>query len=280
MLITVALVAAYMLAEVIGGYLSNSLALLADAGHMFSDVSALGISLAAMYMARRPATPDRTYGFYRAEVLAALSNAVFLIVVACFILLEAFKRFSDPPPVEALTAMSVAVGGLAVNLAALWMLRSARDESLNVRGAWLHVMGDTLGSIGVIVSALLIWLYSWYWVDPLASLLIAALVVYSSLSLLKEVVSVLMEGTPAHIDVREVRDSICRVAAVAAVHDLHVWTISSGMHSLSGHVVIEPGAEPLSVLRAVRDLVETRFYIGHMTIQIEDSDFEENNVCH
>ncbi len=278
--ITLVLIAAYMVAEVIGGLLSNSLALLADAGHMLSDVAALTISLAAIWAAGLPATSDHTYGYHRAEVLGAMINAVALIFVAGWIVSEAFERFAAPPDVAAPLALGVASGGLGVNLIALWLLHSSREESLNVRGAWLHVIGDTLGSLGAISSALLIWTLGWRWADPAASLLIAALVVYSALTLLKQVVDVLMERSPQHIEVGEMRDSIAALHEVQAVHDLHVWTITSGLYALTGHIVVDPVVDSHALLQEVRSMLGDRYGIDHMTIQIESPDFEENNVCH
>lgn len=269
----------YMLAEAAGGLITNSLALLADSGHMLSDVAALAISLAGLRAARRAPTASHTYGYHRAEVLGALVNAVALVVVATGIFFEAFRRFGAPPEVAAPTALAIATGGLAVNLTALVILGSHKEAGIGVRGAWLHVLGDALGSIGAMVSAGAIWIADWRWADPAASVLIATLVVYSALSLLWEVIGVLMEGTPRHIDVAEVHASIAGIESVRGVHDLHVWTITSGMESLSGHVVIDPEAESQKVLCAVRAMLEQRFGITHVTIQLETEEFEESAVC-
>jgi len=269
----------YMLAEAAGGLVTNSLALLADAGHMLSDVAALAISLAGLRAARRAPTASHTYGYHRAEVLGALVNAVALVVVATLIFLEAFRRFGAPPEVAAPTALVIATGGLAVNVTALVLLGGDEHDSIGVRGAWLHVLGDALGSVGAMVSAGVIWMADWRWADPAASLLIAALVVYSGLSLLWEVIGVLMEGAPPHIDVDEVHASIVEMASVDGVHDLHVWTITSGMESLSGHVVVASQADHQKVLGAVRGMLEERFDITHVTLQIETEDFEEGAVC-
>ncbi len=269
----------YMLAEAAGGLITNSLALLADSGHMLSDVAALAISLAGLRAARRAPTASHTYGYHRAEVLGALVNAVALVVVATGIFLEAFRRFGAPPEVAAPTALAIATGGLAVNVAALIILGGHKEDGIGVRGAWLHVLGDALGSIGAMVSAGAIWIADWRWADPAASVLIATLVVYSALSLLWEVIGVLMEGTPRHIDVAEVHASISAIESVHGVHDLHIWTITSGMESLSGHVVIEPEADSQKVLCAVRAMLEQRFGITHVTIQLETEEFEESAVC-
>ena len=238
--IVLALVSAYLVAEVVGGLLTNSLALLADAGHMLSDAAALALSLFAIWIAERPATPARTYGYYRTEILAALVNGATLIAIAIYIFIEAFQRFRAPPEVLGGLMMTFAAGGLVVNLAGLWILNAGRGESLNMRGAWLHVLTDALGSVGAIVGGALIYFFGWSWADPAVSVLIGLLVLYSSWGLLKESVAVLMEGTPGQIDVDAVRDAIASVPAVRGVHDLHVWSITSGMVALSAHVTVEP----------------------------------------
>lgn len=272
---TLALVMVYMLAEVVGGLLTNSLALLADAGHMLSDAAALGLSLFAMWIARRPPTSQKTFGYYRAEILAALINGATLIAIAFCIFWEAYRRFPDPPEVLGGWMMAVAVGGLAVNLAGLWILHGAREESLNVRGAWLHVLGDTAGSVGAILAGILIWTLGWNWVDPLASVLIGLLILVSSWRLLKETVGVLMEHAPAHIHVDDVRNAIMSVDGVVGVHDLHVWTITSGLESLSAHVTVGDDLPAAGVLRSIRQALHDRFGIDHVTIQVEPEDFRE-----
>lgn len=268
LVLTLILVCLYMLAEVIGGLLSNSLALLADAGHMLSDAAALGLALFAIWMSRRPATSKRTWGFYRAEILAALVNGTALLVISTLIFIEAWKRFSAPPEVESRLMIAVATGGLAVNLVGLKVLSKHRDHSLNVRGAWLHVLTDALGSLQAIIAGLLIYRFGWLWLDPVASILIAALVAFSAWSLLRDSVAVLMEGSPAHIDVDEVREVLLGHAQVVDVHDLHIWTITSGMESLSAHVVVDPEADE-DLLRTLQKLLERRFGIEHVTLQLE-----------
>ena len=270
-----ALVVLYMVAEIIGGLLTNSLALLADAGHMLSDAGALALALFALWMARRPAPRERTYGNYRTEILAALANGATLIAVAVYIFIEAFRRFGAPPEVQGAAMMGVAVGGLIVNLAGLWILNAGKSESLNVRGAWLHVLTDALGSVGAIAAGALVWAFGWNWADPVASVVIGVLVIYSSWELLKETVNVLMEGAPGHLNVDEVRDAMRGVAGVRAVHDLHVWTITSGMVALSAHVVVEDGSFDQRTLRAVREALREGFGIEHSTVQLEREGFEE-----
>ena len=276
--IALALAGGYMIAEIIGGLITNSLALLADAGHMFSDVAALGLSLFALWMAGRPSPPHRTYGYYRVEILAALANGASLIAVSFWIFAEAYQRMWRPPEVQGDLMMWIAVGGLLVNLAGLWLLSGGREESLNVRGAWLHVLSDALGSVGVIVAGLLIWAFGWRWSDPLASAFIGLLVIYSSWRLLAEAVSVLMESAPRGIDVDEVRTALAETPGVAAVHDLHVWTITSGLDAISVHVVVRDGEPQSLMLKKLRNLLHDRFGIDHVTIQIEPEGFDEREI--
>jgi len=264
------LAASFMFAEVAGGIAANSLALLADAGHMLSDVAALGLSLFALWMADRRSGPEKTYGYYRIEILAALANGATLLGLSVWIVIEALGRLREPPEVAGPLMLGVAVAGLVVNLAALLVLRGGRDESLNVRGAWLHVLADALGSVQAIAAGLLIWGFGWQWADPVASILIALLVVYSSWSLLKDAVSVLMESAPGHIDVDSVRDAILGLEGVGEIHDLHVWTITSGFEALSAHVVPSNGdVETGALLRRLRGEVHERFGIDHVTVQVE-----------
>lgn len=266
--LTLGLVVLYMGLEIMGGLLSGSLALLADAGHMLSDAGALALTLFAMKAARRRATPERTYGYYRAEILAALVNGATLVAIAVFIFVEAYERFRDPPDVQGSLMLAIAVGGLAVNAAGLWLLRGGREGNLNVRGAWLHVLTDALGSIQAIVAGALIWGLGWNWADPVASVLIGLLVIYSSWSLIAQSVAVLMEGTPGNIKLDEVRAALLRIPDVSSVHDLHVWTITSGFVALSAHVTSLDPTKNETVLQAAREALE-RFGIQHSTIQVD-----------
>ena len=276
--VTLVLAAGYMVAEVVGGLLTNSLALLADAGHMLSDVAALALSLFAVWIAERPPTPKRTYGYYRAEILAALANGATLIAISLFIFVEAYRRLGQPPEVHGPGMLAVAVGGLAVNVVGLWLLHGGRNESLNVRGAWLHVLTDALGSIGAIAAAALIWAFGWAWADPVASVLIGLLVIYSSWRLLAESVSVLMESAPKGIDVDEIHRAMKAVPGVLAVHDLHVWTITSGLDCLSAHVVAADPHAHAALLKTLRDTLHERFGLDHLTIQIEPEGFRESGT--
>ena len=267
--LTLGLAAAYMLAEAVGGWLTGSLALLADAGHMLSDAAALGLSLFAMWIAQRPPTPRRTWGYHRTEILAALANGAALVAISFWVVAEAVERFRNPPEVDAPVMVAIAVGGLVVNLIGLGILSGGRNESLNVRGAWLHVLTDALGSVQAIAAGVLIWAYGWQWADPVASILISLLVVWSAWHLLKETVGVLMEGTPAHIDLDEVRNALAGLPGVCGVHDLHVWTITSGMEALSAHLVVVEETSTTTLLRQVQSSLHDRFGIHHATVQIE-----------
>lgn len=276
---TLGLVVFYMAAEVVGGLLTGSLALLADAGHMLSDAASLGLAIFAIWFARRPAGPGHTYGYYRTEILAALINSATLIAIAIFISFEAIRRFSAPPAVAGGPMALIAAGGLLVNLIGFWLLHSGRHESLNLRGAWLHVASDLLGSVQTLIAAALIWTLDWNWVDPVASLLIAILVVYSAWGLLRESVAVLMERAPGHIDVDEVRNALFATPGVVEVHDLHIWTITSGLHALSVHLVTSaPHLRP-GLLRELRTMLRDRFGIDHTTIQIEPEEFQDGRLA-
>jgi cobalt-zinc-cadmium efflux system protein len=273
------LTALYTAAEAAGGLFSGSLALLADSGHMLSDVAGLGLALLAMGMARRPPTPARTYGYQRMEILAALANGAALVAIAVWVLVEAAGRLASPPPVAGGVVMAIAAGGLAMNLVGMGLLSGDRGRSLNLRGAWLHLMADALGSVAVIASGALIWAFGWRWADPAASALVALLVVHAAWSLVKEAAGVLMESAPGHLDVDEVRTAMAGVDGVAGVHDLHVWTITSGHECLSGHVVARAGQDPHRLLDAVRGVLGERFGIDHVTIQVEPEGFPESKVC-
>jgi cobalt-zinc-cadmium efflux system protein len=266
---TLALTVAYMIAEIVGGYLADSLALLADAGHMFSDAVALGLSLFAAWIAQRPPTPQHSYGYYRAEILAALANGATLVAIAVLIFVEAVHRISAPEPVRGMLMLSIAAGGLAVNLAGLAILHGGKDENLNLRGAWLHLLTDALGSIAALTAGALIWAFGWYWADPVASMLIALLVIYSAWALLRQAIDILMERTPAHLNSDEVRRAMLAAPGIRDVHDLHIWTITSGMDSLSAHVSLRAGHEPHQALEDLRLVLHEQFGIDHITIQIE-----------
>ena len=263
------LAASYMAAEFVGGVMSGSLALIADAGHMLSDAASLALALFALWIGGRPPTAQFSYGYRRAEVLAALVNAVALLVVAGGICVEAYHRFADPPLVNGALMFGVATGGLVINLVMLRLLSAGRHDSLNIEGAWLHVLTDLLGSIGAIVSGLLIWRWGWSWVDPIASVVIVVLVVVSALSLMRRTAIVLMEATPSHIDIEAVQRCIAETSEVCSVHHLHVWTITGGMEALSAHVVVSDECNHDGLLERLRENLRLGFRIDHVTIQFE-----------
>ena len=262
------LTAAFMVAELIGGIAANSLALLADAAHMLTDVSAIGLSLFALWFARRPATPGMTWGWVRIEILAALANAATLLVLAGFIVYEAIERFQQPFEVRGGLMLAVAAGGLAVNVVAALLLHRSAGESLNVRGAYLHVIGDLIGSVGAIVAALVILATGWTPADPLISIFVAALILWSGWKLLRESVDVLLESVPRHIDLTEVHEAIDEIPGVDNVHDLHVWTVTSGFLAMSGHAVVAAD-DHTRVLAEIHHRMARRFGIRHVTFQLE-----------
>jgi cobalt-zinc-cadmium efflux system protein len=276
--VALTLAAGYCVAEAVGGWLTNSLALLADAGHMLSDVAALGLSLFAAWIARRPPTSRRTFGYYRAEILAALVNGATLVGITLMIFVEAYRRLHEPPEVAGAAMMTIAVGGLVVNLLGLAILSGGRQNNLNIRGAWLHTLTDALGSVGAIAAGAIIWVFQWNLADPLASSFIGLLVIYSSWMLLSEALAVLMEHVPRGIDPDHVRDAMIGVPGVAEVHDLHIWTITSGLDSLSAHVVAVDYGDTESLLRDLRETLHNQFGIEHITIQIEPTGFEERTA--
>ncbi|OUM90460.1 cation diffusion facilitator family transporter [Parageobacillus thermoglucosidasius] len=277
-LLTIALTitVGFMIAEIIGGLLSNSLALLSDAGHMFSDAFSLFLSLIAIRFAAMPATEKRTYGFYRFEILAAFINGVSLAAIAIYIYVEAYQRLISPPEVQSTMMIAISVLGLLANLAAARVLmRGNTSENLNLRSAFLHVVGDALGSIGAIIAGLLILFFDWYIADPIISIVVATLILFSGWRVTKESVHILIEGTPKHIDLEEINKKLHSIPGIQSIHDLHVWTITSGMDSLSCHIVIDPGANAQEILLASRKLIHDTCGIDHITIQIETENLKE-----
>ncbi|HXG91184.1 MAG TPA: cation diffusion facilitator family transporter [Blastocatellia bacterium] len=273
--VVMSLTVAYMLAELIGGFLTNSLALLSDAGHMLADVAALGLAMLALWFSARPITPKKTYGYYRLEILAALANGVALVVISLLIFYEAWHRIRNPEAVDYRGLMLIASGGLAVNLISAWLLHSASESNLNVRGAFLHVLGDALGSVGAVAAGFIIWQWGWTMADPIFSVAMCLMIIYSSWQLIRESVNILLEGTPSHINIRAVIEAMHEVEGVAGVHDLHVWTISSGKEALSAHVTLDAGASHRATLEALQHRLQSEFNIGHVTIQIELPDEAE-----
>ena len=258
--------------ELVGGFVSNSLALLADAGHMFTDVAGIGLALLAIWFAGRPANGGRTYGYLRLEILAAVVNAVLLFAIAAFVLFEAWRRLSEPPEIASSLMLAIALVGLAANGVSLFLLRHAQAESLNMRGAYLEVMGDLAGSAAVIVAAIVITLTGWTTADALASALIGLLIIPRTWRLLRDAIDVLLEAAPKGIDLDEVRKHILQAGGVADVHDLHAWTITSGMNVVSAHVVLREGADPPAVLDELCRCLSGDFDIEHSTFQLETHD--------
>lgn len=264
-----------MIAEAVGGWLINSLALIADAGHMLTDVAALSLTLAAIWFASRPATAQKTFGYYRLEILAAFINGIALVMLSLFVIYEAYERFYESPEVKGAQLTAIAVGGLLINLFAARLLHSDSEHDLNMRGAWLHVIGDALGSVAAIAAGVLIYAFGWFWADAASSLLISLIIIFGAWNLIKESVNVLLEGTPAHINLKAVEEAILETENVSDVHDLHVWTITSGMHALSVHIIHEGEILQADLLKIVRQKLHDEFGIDHLTIQLEtleDSD--------
>ncbi len=264
----------FLLAEVIGGLISNSLTLLADAGHMFTDVGALAFSLFVAWLARQPATSQKTYGYLRWEILAALLNGAILLAVSAGIVWEAIQRLRSPEPVETGLMFSIGVAGLVVNALSARLLHGGSGHSLNVRAAYLHVLSDLLGSAAAVVAALFIRYKGWAIADPIASIVMTLLIARSSWGLVRESVDVLLEATPSHINLKAVHDSLQAIAGVESVHDLHVWTLTSGVVAMSAHALVPDPAQHQAALEAMtRTLSEQG--IHHVTIQLEGKTLEE-----
>jgi cobalt-zinc-cadmium efflux system protein len=255
--------------EVIGGFLTNSLALLADAGHMTSDVLAVALALGAIWMAGRPASSRQTFGYQRAEVLAAAANGLALIAVAAFVLWQAAVRFSDPPEVESGAMLTIAVVGLVANVVSARVLSSHHDDSINIRGAFYHVLGDLVGSIGAVTAGVVMLTTGWYLADPLAGLFIGALLLLAAARLLRESLAVLLETVPPHIDAQEIEDALTGTPGVSGLHDLHIWTVTSGLVALSCHCELSGEEDTDRVLARLCDMLHDRFDIHHVTIQPE-----------
>ena len=267
------LIAGFMLVEVVGGILSGSLALFADAGHMLTDAASIALALAAMHFADRPHSVQRTFGYHRLEILAALVNVLALWVIVAWVLFEAYQRFTSVPEVDAGIMLGIGFVGLCVNLGAAWILHGSSGNNVNIEGAFLHVLADLLGSVGVVVSASLIWVFGWALADPVASVIIAVLILASSWRLMKKVIHVLLEGTPEHIDVYQLCSQLEAVEGVTLVHDIHVWTLSPGNEALTAHILIDPDYpdDPEALRLHLRNIIYQDFGIGHITLQVEKS---------
>lgn len=265
-----ALTLTYMAAEVVGGLLTGSLALLADAAHMVTDAGGLALSLLAIHYAAKAPTPGKSFGYMRFEILAALANAVVLLGVTAYILYEAYRRFVEPNEILGWPMMLVALVGLGVNLASMKLLAGGSSESLNVKGAYLEVVSDMLGSVGVIVAALVVMATGWAWVDPLVGAGIGLFIVPRTWRLLNEALHILLEGTPPGVDLATVKAEIEAMPGVRRASDLHAWTLTSGFNAMSGHVVVDDLASGPGVIRTIRQLMKERYGIEHVTVQVED----------
>lgn len=258
----------FMLVEVVGGLITGSLALLADAGHMLTDVAALGLSAFAMWMAAKPSTPEKSYGYHRAEILAAVTNAVVLLLLAIWILYEAYRRVFEPPHVLGVPMLLIGFVGLAVNVASLRLLADKSSSNLNVRSAYVEVLSDAISSVGVILGGVTIWLTGWFLIDPFLSVGISVFIVWRTWALLTQAVHVLMEGVPTRLDAKEVGQAMVGVSGVKGIHDLHIWTITSGLDALSAHVVVPVGEDRDAVLDRLQQLLRDRYRIDHATLQV------------
>jgi cobalt-zinc-cadmium efflux system protein len=275
-----AVTAALCVAELVGGWLTNSLALLSDAMHMFTDVGALGLTWFALWIADRPASSQKTYGYYRAEILAAFVNGVVLCVLVGIVLIEAWRRLHDPPEVAGTGMLVIAAFGLAVNVFVARRLHAHQHASLNMRGAYLHVISDLLGSVGAMVAALVILTTGWTTADALASIGIAILILRGAWTLVGEAIDVLMEGVPAHVELAQLQAELEGIDGIAEVHDLHVWTLTTGRHALSAHAVVTGARGHDAVLDALTDVCRDRFRIEHVTIQIEGRNRRADEPIH
>jgi cobalt-zinc-cadmium efflux system protein len=278
LLIVFGLTSFYLVAEVVGGLWTGSLALLADAGHMLTDVAGVGLALLAIWFAEKPASPERTYGYYRVEILAAMTNAVVLILISLYILYEAYERFRNPPEVQSTGMLIVAGIGLVVNIVGMYILRAGSEESLNMKGAYFEVLSDMLTSIGVIIAGIIMLLTGWYYADPLISAGIGLFILPRTWLLLKDAVGVLLEGTPSDVDLAKLRETLTKIEGVVDIHDLHVWSLTSGVNAMSVHAVITDNSEHDDVLRRIHETCTEEFKISHITVQTERGDFAEHET--
>ncbi len=269
----------FFLVELGGGLWTNSLALISDAGHMFSDVGAIGFSLAAVIWATRPPTPAKTYGYHRLEILAALINGLVLWVITAWIFIEAIQRLQTSPPVKSYPMLFIAVAGLVVNLTSAWILYPSQNRSINLRSAFLHLAADAVGSMAAIAASLAMLIKGWYWFDPLVSLFIGILIIAASWQLIQEATEILMESTPRHLDIQKVSQSLEQVHGVISIHDLHVWTIASGLYTLSVHAVVNGGQDHEALRCEMMKILKDEFGLEHTTIQIEKENFACPNFC-
>ncbi len=275
LMLSLTLAFAFFLVELLGGIWTNSLALISDAGHMFSDVGALGFSLVAITWAAKPPTPAKTYGYHRLEILAALINGLVLWGFTAFIFFEAYQRLQEPPVVKSGAMLIIAVVGLGVNILSAWLLYPSQDRSINLRSAFVHVLADGLGSLAAIGASLAMLWKGWYWFDPLVSFVIGLLIIGASWQLIQEAAEILMQSTPRHLDVQKVTKRLEQVPGVINIHDLHIWTITSGLYTLSVHAVVNGSRDREAVRCEMMVILKDQFGLEHTTIQIE----EELHAC-
>lgn len=267
----------FMVVELIGGWLSNSLALVSDAAHMLTDVGAMLLSLFALWVARRPSTPTMSFGYHRAEILGALISGLLIWMISGVLIYEAILRIKSPPEVQGPIVFVVATIGLIANLASMWILSSAQSDNLNVRAAYLHMLSDSLGSVGAIIAGVILWFTDWRPIDPLITIVFAILMLLSSWSLVKEAVGVLMESTPTHIDPAKIKEDLQGIAGVLEAHDLHIWTVSSGRLALSVHLVSD---QLENVLQTANKILKEKYKIIHTTIQVEHPSKFQSDRCY
>jgi len=279
MLTVLCMTSVYMIVEVVVGILSHSLALLADAGHMLSDVAALILALVAYWFSSKPPTPDKTYGYYRSEILAGFFNSLLLVAISLYILFESYQRLQHPPEVGGMPVLIVAAFGFVINLTSLKLLHKGAEGSINAKAAYLEVLSDSLATLGVIISSVIILCTHWYAADAIISAVIGVAILPRTWLLLTECINILMEGTPGHINLAELRQSIRAIDGVVDVHDIHVWTITSGLDSMSGHVTIDAEVASDLVLAAVTDLLNDRYGLHHTTIQVDRGTCKDAGSC-
>jgi cobalt-zinc-cadmium efflux system protein len=259
----------YMVVEVVGGLLTNSVALLSDAGHMLTDVASLVLALMAIWFATRAATPQKSYGYHRLEIIAALINGITLLALSIWIIIEAIGRIGHPQTVQGFGMLLVATGGLMVNIIGAVWLHGGHKHSVNIRAAFYHVIGDLLGSIGAIIAGVLILTYKWYLADPILAIIIAILIIISAMGVIRETVDILLEATPTHLSLDEIRAALIALPKIQQIHDLHVWTITSGMYALSCHITVSTDDFTPQTLEIIRNEIQQKFDITHQTLQLE-----------
>jgi len=279
--ITLILVLIIMVAEIIGGIISNSLGLISDAGHMLTDALSLGLSLFAINLARRPATPTRTFGYYRAEIMAALANGSILILVSAFIFYEAYRRFTKLPAVKSPLMLVIAIIGLIANLIGLFLLRRGSRNSINVRAAFWHVIGDTLSSFGVIIAAVIIYFTKWYIADPILAVVIGIVILWGAIRIVRESANILLESVPEHAEMEKVTAAVKSIPGVKDLHDVHIWTITSGIYALSAHVSIDDQmvSQSCDILTQINGVLAENYNITHTTLQLECESCPTGLVC-